>query len=95
MLFKLAGHLKMTVAELCSRMDSTEFAEWIAYTRYFEALPDSWRETGLLVSAVLAPYSPKGRAPKADDFVPVEKPPQHADQIKRELDKLLAAMKQT
>jgi hypothetical protein len=62
-------------------MSAVEFAEWLAYTRYFEALPDSWRETGLLASAVLAPYSAKGRTPKADDFVPIEKPPQHQDQM--------------
>ena len=80
-MFRLAGHLKMTVGEIERRMSSVEFAEWLAYTRYFEALPDSWRETGLLASAVLAPYSAKGRTPKADDFVPIEKPPQHQDQM--------------
>jgi hypothetical protein len=80
-MFRLAGHLKMTVGELERRMSAVEFAEWLAYTRYFEALPDSWRETGLLASAVLAPYSAKGRTPKADDFVPIEKPPQHQDQM--------------
>lgn len=71
----------MTVSELERRMDAREFAEWLAYTRYFEAIPDSWRETGLIASAVLAPYSAKGKAPKADDFVPIEKPPQHRDQM--------------
>ena len=83
----------MTVGELERRMSAVEFAEWLAYTRYFEALPDSWRETGLLASAVLAPYSAKGRAPKADDFVPIEKPPQHPDQMRAELEKLLGALK--
>lgn len=71
----------MTVGELERRMTAQEFAEWLAYTRYFEAIPDSWRETGLIASAVLAPYSAKGKAPKADDFVPIEKPPQHRDQM--------------
>jgi hypothetical protein len=80
-MFRLAGHLKMTVGELERRMSAVEFAEWLAYTRHFEALPDSWRETGLLASAVLAPYSARGRTPKADDFVPIEKPPQHQDQM--------------
>jgi hypothetical protein len=80
-MFRLAGHLKMTVGELERRMSAVEFAEWLAYTRYFEALPDSWRETGLLASAVLAPYSARGRTPKAEDFVPIEKPPQHQDQM--------------
>lgn len=80
-MFRLAGHLKMTVGEIERRMSAVEFAEWLAYTRYFEALPDSWRETGLLASAVLAPYSARGRTPKAEDFVPIEKPPQHQDQM--------------
>ena len=71
----------MTVGELERRMSAVEFAEWLAYTRYFEALPDSWRETGLLASAVLAPYSARGKAPRAEDFVPIEKPPQHQQQM--------------
>jgi hypothetical protein len=83
----------MTVGELERRMSAVEFAEWMAYTRYFEALPDSWRETGLLASAVLAPYSAKGKAPRADDFVPIEKAPQHPDQMRAELEKLLGALK--
>jgi hypothetical protein len=87
-MFRLAGHLNMTVRELGERMDSREFSEWIAYTRYFEALPDSWRETGLLASALLAPHIPRDKKrPEASDFVPLEKPPQHPDQD-------LAALKQ-
>jgi len=82
----------MTVGELERRMTSVEFAEWIAYTRYFEAIPDSWRETGLLASAILAPYSPKGRAPAADDFVPTERPPQHQDQMLEQLRQLKNAL---
>jgi hypothetical protein len=87
-LFRLAGHLKMTVGELERRMDSKELSEWVAYTKHFEALPDSWRETGLVVAATLAPHSPKGRAPKSDDFVPLEKPPQHEDQMLEQLQQL-------
>lgn len=70
----------MTVAELCRRMDSQELSEWIAYTRYFKALPDSAREAALLTAAVLAPHSPKGKAPRMQDFLPLEEPPQHSDQ---------------
>ena len=91
-MFRLAGHLKMTVGEIERRMSAVEFAEWLAYTRYFEALPDSWRETGLLASAVLAPYSAKGRTPKAEDFVPIEKPPQHSDQMLEQLRQLKNAL---
>jgi hypothetical protein len=56
-LFRLAGHLGMTVRELSRRMDSQELSEWVAFTRYYHALPDPWQQTGLLTSAVLAPYS--------------------------------------
>lgn len=86
-MFRLAGHLKKTVAEI-EQMSAREFAEWLAYTRYYEALPDSWRETGLMVSAVLAPYSEKGKAPKAEDFVPVERPPQHRQQMVEQIKQL-------
>lgn len=78
----------MTVRELERRMDSQELSEWIAYTRYFEAIPDSWRETGLIAAALLAPYSKKGSTPKAEDFVPIETPPQHPDQIHEQLTEL-------
>jgi hypothetical protein len=80
--FALAGHLKMTVSELMARMSSREFTEWKAYTRFFEAIPDSWAETGLVVSAVLAPHCAKGKAPPASDFNPIEKPPQHPAQAR-------------
>ena len=65
-----------------TRMDSQEFTEWMAYTRYYEALGDTWAETGLIVSALLAPYSQKGKCPKASDFIPIEKPPQHQAQAR-------------
>lgn len=87
-MFRLAGHLGMTVRELCRRMDSQELTEWVAFTRYFHALPDPWQQTGLLTSAVLAPYSEKGKAPKASDFNPIEIPPQTTEQMMTELKKL-------
>ena len=72
----------MTVGEIERRMSSRELGEWLAYTRYYQALPDSWAETGLLTSAILAPYSEKGKAPKASDFIPIEEPPQHQVQAR-------------
>lgn len=80
--FALAGHLGMTVGELMRSMSSREFTEWKAYTRYYKALEDSWAETGLITSAILAPHSPRGKAPKAEDFIPIEKPPQHQAQAR-------------
>jgi len=78
----LAGHLGKTVGELERTMTTREFAEWLAFTRYFQAIPDPWAETGLLTSAIMAPYCERGTAPKASDFNPVETPPQHQMQAK-------------
>jgi hypothetical protein len=36
----------------------------------------------LIVSALLAPHSPRGKCPKAEDFIPLEKPPQHQAQAR-------------
>lgn len=91
-MFALAGHLHMTVGELCSRMDSQEFSEWIAYTRYFHALPDSWAETSLLVSTVMAPHCKPENVPKPTQFVPIAPPPAHESQDHAELMKLKAAL---
>lgn len=75
----------MTVRELERRMNSQELSEWAAYTRYFEAIPDQWRQTGLIAAALLAPYSKQGSAPKVEDFVPLQEPPQHPEQMKEQL----------
>jgi hypothetical protein len=73
-------------------MDSRELTEWIAYTRYFEALPDQWEQTGLVVASLLAPYAKEGRSPKAKDFVPLATPPQHESQDREAILKLKAAL---
>ena len=62
-------------------MDSQELSEWLAVHTHFMPLPDPWHQTGVLASAALAPYSKKGNPPKASDFVPIQKPPQHEEQI--------------
>jgi hypothetical protein len=89
----LAGHLKMTVGELEERMDSRELSEWLAYARYYQPLDNSWAQTGLMASAILAPHSRRGQCPAPHDFIPIEKPPQHRtqmisvlEQMKRDLD---------
>ena len=78
----------MTVKRLCEEMDSREFAEWVAIHRHYHPLPDPWREAGFVASASLAPYCPRGRTPKAEDFVPVAKAPQHEQQIQEALAQL-------
>ena len=87
-LFRLAGHLGMTVSELCERMTSAELSEWMALDMFHRPLPDPWRQTGVLASAMLAPYSGRGKKPKAEDFVPVARLPQSADEMAAELAKL-------
>lgn len=89
----LAGHLKMTVGELEQRMDSRELSEWLAFARFYQPLDNSWAQTGVLASSVLAPYSRRGHVPKPQDFIPIEAPPQHRtqmldvlSQMKRDLD---------
>jgi len=69
-------------------MDSRELSEWIAIHRHFHPLPDAWRQTGIVASAALAPYCPRGRTPKVEDFVPVVKAPQHELDIQAALEKL-------
>ena len=80
-LFALAAHLGMTVRDIEEQMDSIELSEWIAYSRYFCPLNDSWYQTGVIASAVLAPHTRRGHAPKPDDFIPVDRPPQHSTQV--------------
>ena len=45
-LFRLAGHLGMTVRELGERMDSRELTEWMAFERYYHGtIGDEWWQT--------------------------------------------------
>jgi hypothetical protein len=70
----------MTVGELSRRMDSRELTEWIAFTRYFQALPDPWEQTALVVSSLVAPYAREGEPPRPRDFNPIVTPPRHESQ---------------
>ena len=78
----------MTVGQIEEQMSSRELAEWMAYARYYQPLDGSWEQAGLIASAVLAPYSRRGRTPKASDFIPVEPAPQHKTQIRSALSML-------
>jgi hypothetical protein len=85
---RLAGHLKKTLEEI-DHMDSREFSRWIAYSRWFSPLDDSWTQTGMIASAVLAPHCPKGRTPSVTDFIPIDnKSPQHWTQVRDALERL-------
>lgn len=79
---RLAGHLGMTLGELCRRMDSREFTRWLAYHLYYEPIGGHWEQTGTLAAAMLAPYTPRGRKIEPEDFIPKhKKAPQHQTQI--------------
>ena len=78
----------MTVGELGQRMDSRELSEWIAYIRHFEAIPDPWRQTAKLVTAVLAPHCRRGAMLREEDYIPLESPPQHPEQMRLEIERL-------
>lgn len=68
MLFRLAGHLGMTVGEIEERMSATELAEWVALIRL-----DPWgyyrtdRASALCAWASMAAWS---RGAKIEDFMP-------------------------
>jgi len=87
-LFRLAGHLGMTVDELCDRMTAAELSEWMALDMYHQPLPNPWYQTGVIASAALAPHCGRGKAPKAEDFVPRARLPQSPEQMMAELAKL-------
>ncbi len=91
---RLAGHLKMTLEDLLTRMSSREFSYWMAYHRYYEPVGGEWDRAGLVASASLAPYCPRGRTPKPKDFIPILKPPQHRLQMLEELQKLKQALEE-
>lgn len=71
-------------------MSGEEFGYWLAYSRYFQPLDNPWLQAGIVAHAALAPYSRRGHAPKPQDFVPIEKPPQHRTQINNTLARLKA-----
>jgi hypothetical protein len=82
---RLAGFLKMRLDDLLENMGSREFSYWVAYSRYYEPIGGEWEQAGLIASAALAPYCPRGQTPRPRDFVPTEKPPQHQVQINQAL----------
>jgi len=75
-------------------MDSREFSTWLAFDRFFEPIGDEWRQTGLQVAASLAPYCPRGKTPRPEDFMPLaaKHAPQHATQMQQALSDLAAAL---
>lgn len=69
-------------------MDVAEYRRWLALHRYVNPLGGEWRQTARIVAATLAPYCSRGKTPKEDDFMPIDKPPMTPEQIAAELSKL-------
>lgn len=84
----------MKLEDVLTTMSAREFAYWQAYHRYYEPIGGEWDRAGLVVSASLAPYCPRGKTPKPKDFIPVLKPPQHRLQMLEELQRLQAALEE-
>jgi hypothetical protein len=85
---RLAGHLKKTLAEI-DAMDSREFSTWLAYSRWFSPLDDSWDQTAMLIWASLAPHMK--HPPDPNKFIPVESSaPKHPTQIRATLQQMAA-----
>jgi hypothetical protein len=90
LLFKLrlAGHLGKTLAEI-DQMDSREFSTWIAYSRWFRPLNDSWMQMAMLATCELAPHTKK--TPSPEQFIPIDtSTPQHWTQIHATIAKMKA-----
>lgn len=84
----MAGHLGKTVGEIEETMTSRELSEWMAFDVYHQPLENGWRQAGVIASAAVAPHCGRGKAPKPDDFVPVARLPQTAEDMAAELAKL-------
>jgi hypothetical protein len=67
-LFKLAGHLGRTVADLERGLSSSELSEWIAYDQ-LDRIPDPWEQTGTVCATVANLWTDKGGY-RPDDFIP-------------------------
>ena len=78
----------MTVRELNQRMDVAEYRQWLAFHRYVNPIGGEWRQTARVVAATLAPHCGRGRPPREDDFMPIQRPPMTAAEIAAELSKL-------
>lgn len=78
----------MTERELGQRMDVAEYRRWLAFHRYVNPLGGEWRQTARIVAATLAPHVGRGKTPREDDFMPIERPPMTGAEIAAELAKL-------
>lgn len=92
---RLAGHLKMTLGELFTRMSSREFSMWLARHMYYEPVGGEWDQAATIAAAAIAPHCRRGKVPNPDDFIPVKKKkPQHWTQVRETLQQMAADLNQ-
>jgi hypothetical protein len=84
---RLAGHLKKTLQEL-DEMSCDEYALWQAWSRHHLPFDSGWEQAAMLACMIVAPYTPRGRTVKPEDFIPVMKSPQ----AQRQIDETLKAI---
>jgi hypothetical protein len=68
---RLAAMLHCTVGELGTRMDSSEFADWLAFEQEF-GLPDAYFVVARLAAVIEGAMT--GKARSAADYVPYFRP---------------------
>jgi hypothetical protein len=61
--------------------------EWMAFDRYIEPFGREWHQTGTLAAIMIAPHV-RGKTPKAEDFIPIMRPPMTGAEIAAELSKI-------
>lgn len=74
-MFRLAGHLKMTVAEIKKSMSYKEFQEWFAFYE-LEPFGAEWLQTGSIAAAIYNNNANRKKSSKIlnpDEFLPVKK----------------------
>ena len=73
----------MTVREMLSRMDSKEFAEWMAFYN-LEPFGDEWRQAGMqcATTANCAAFR-KGKAKQIEEFMPIKNQQREVDAAKQ------------
>lgn len=73
--------------EYVESLPLTTYRELLAFDRYVEPIGREWEQTGTIAALTIAPHV-KGKTPKAEDFIPIRKPPMSAAEIAAELSKL-------
>lgn len=61
--------------------------EFMAFDRFIEPFGREWQQSGMLAAAMIAPHV-RGKPPRPDEFMPIQRLSMTADEIAAELAKL-------